>query len=95
MDYPPDLRKEQVEHIVTTIKDWSIAHGLAVRPSPAFVPQDSDPENVLAVTAPVTLFPSILPKACFEEALQVQTAYNKLYALISTDEKWLGDIVNE
>ena len=94
-DYPPTLSKEELDHILTTIKDWSIARGLAVRPSPGFVPKDSDPENVLAVTAPVTLFPSILPKPCFEEALQVQTAYNELYALISRDEKWLGHIMDE
>ncbi|KAH0544397.1 hypothetical protein FGG08_001423 [Glutinoglossum americanum] len=91
-DYPPQLTPEQQKCLVATLTDWSIAHGLAVRPSPALV---SDPLGVLATTAPVTLFPSPFPKRCFEEALGIQTAYNELYSGIARDEEWLGKIVEE
>ncbi len=94
-DYPPDITPEQSEYLLSNLKDWSIAHGLAVRPSPAFVSQDLDPTGVLANTAPVTLFPSPFPAACFQEAREIQTFYNKLYAAIAQDEEWLRGIVEE
>lgn len=84
--YPPALTSEQTEYLLSTIRDWALANGLAVRPS------SSDP---LAVPAPVTLFPSLFPRECFEEVRSIQTIYNELYALIARDEDWLGGIVEE
>ncbi|MCJ1351116.1 MAG: hypothetical protein MMC33_001098 [Icmadophila ericetorum] len=94
-DYPPKLSPEQLDYLVLSLKDWSITNGLAVRPSPTFVSNRTDPFGVLAVTAPVTLFPSPFPRSCFEEALAIQLAYNELYAAISRDEDWLREIVQE
>jgi glutathione synthase len=74
---------------------WSIAHGLAVRPAPSFVPQQTDPTGVLATTAPVTLFPSLFPQSCFRTACSIQEAYNELYSAIARDEEWLKSIVEE
>ena len=93
--YPPELSPTQRQCIVSTIKDWTIHNGLAVRPSPTSLPGNSDPERVLATNAPVTLFPSPFPKTCFETAGQVQTTYNELYGAISRDEAWLGKIMEE
>lgn len=93
--YPPDLNQEQTEFLVSNVNDWSILHGLAVRPSTAFVSKDVDPSRCLAVTAPVTLFPSLFPRACFQEARAIQRAYNELYALVARDEEWLEEIVEE
>lgn len=93
--YPPDLSPEQTEFLVSNVNDWSILHGLAVRPSTAFVSKDVDPSRCLAVTAPVTLFPSLFPRACFKEARAIQQAYNELYALVARDEEWLEKIVEE
>ena len=94
-DWPPKVSSEQEKYILDIIKDWSIANGLTVRPSPAFVSQEVDPRGVLAVTAPVTLFPSPFPRACFNEALDIQCAYNELYAAIVRDEDWLGRVIKE
>lgn len=94
-DYPPDLSPKEAEYLLTNLKDWSIAHGLAVRPAPSFVKPDQDPAGVLAVTAPVTLFPSPFPRSCFEEGLSIQTAYNELYSAIARDEEWLSEIAEE
>lgn len=93
--YPPMLTTEQREYLVTSLKDWSIAHGLAVRPAQAFVDTKQDPSGVLATTAPVTLFPSLFPRSCFRAALSIQTAYNELYSAIARDESWLEQIVSE
>lgn len=93
--YPPPLSAEQEEYLVHSVKDWSIQHGLTVRPSPSFVSQEADPHAVLATNAPVTLFPSPFPRSCFEQAKRIQSAYNELYAAIANDEEWLEGIVKE
>lgn len=93
--FPPPLRPDQLEYLLSNVKDWSILNGLAVRPSASLVPKDIDPSGSLAITAPVTLFPSLFPRPCFDEARALQTAYNELYMAIASDEAWLGDIVEE
>ncbi len=93
--YPPTPTSDEVQHLVSVIKDWSIAHGLAVRPPPALVAETNDPHGILATTAPVTLFPSPFPSACFEQAWAVQKDYNELYAAIAQDEAFLKGIVEE
>ena len=94
-EYPPHLTSEQSEYLLSNVKDWSILNGLAVRPSLSFIPEQVDPSRSLAVTAPVTLFPSLFPQRCFEEARAIQTAYNELYAIVARDEDWLRQVVEE
>lgn len=94
-EYPPNLTPEQFEYLLSNVKDWSILNGLAVRPSIKYVSKEVDPSSSLAVTAPVALFPSLFPRACFEEARAIQTAYNELYAMVAKDECWLEEIVEE
>lgn len=91
--YPPSATREQEEYILNTIKDWSVQHGLTVRPSSAFVPEKVDKSGVLATTAPVTLFPSPFPESCFQQGHLLQTTYNQLYAAISNDEVWIEEIM--
>lgn len=94
-DYPPKLNNQELDYLYSSLKDWSIAHGLAVRPAPSYVPAETDPSGALATTAPVTLFPSLFPKVCFEQAISVAEAYNELYSAIASDEAWLTEIVEE
>lgn len=92
--YPPALEDaRETDRLVQAVKDWSLANGLTVRPPPAVVADDAG--GALAMPAPVTLFPSPFPKACFEEARAIQTKYNALYARISQDEEFLGGLVQE
>ena len=101
--YPPTTLPENLKiHLLRTTEDWSIANGLAIRPHAvhkkvltATDVLDSAVVEALATTAPITLFPSPFPRACFKEALELQTAYNELYALIAGDEEWLEEIVRE
>lgn len=94
-EYPPVITESESLSILATIKDWSIAHGLAVRPPPSLVAAAADPHGILATTVPVTLFPSPFPQVCFEQAKSVQEAYNQLYASIAQDEDFLTDIAQE
>ncbi|KAM0281348.1 hypothetical protein ACHAQH_003616 [Verticillium albo-atrum] len=93
--YPPSLKQAERDDLVQTIKDWSIGHGLAVRPQPSVVSSDVDPKGMLAINVPVTLFPSPFPRQCFEQARTVQKTYNELYAAISRDEAFLADAVKK
>ncbi|KAJ5350063.1 Glutathione synthase N-terminal eukaryotic [Penicillium brevicompactum] len=92
-NYPPELSAAQQKFLVTAVKDWAIHNGLAVRPGPTVVPEGGNPNGVLATNAPVTLFPSPFPRTCFTEATALQEVYNKLYASITCNEEWLGEIV--
>ncbi|KAJ5287191.1 hypothetical protein N7478_002877 [Penicillium angulare] len=94
-NYPPQLTPEQKEFLVTATKDWAIQNGLAVRPSPAILPESANPNHVFATNAPVTLFPSPFPQACFKEAEALQTVYNQLYAAITCNEEWLGKVIED
>ncbi|KAH8702555.1 putative glutathione synthetase [Talaromyces proteolyticus] len=93
--YPPRLTAAQEQFLASTIKNWTIQNGLTVRPPTTFVSQEAVSKGVLATNAPVTLFPSPFPKTSFDEARAVQKTYNKLYADISRDENWLGEIIQE
>lgn len=92
--YPPKLTDTEVSNLVRAAKDWSAANGLCVRPAPSFVPSQTDPSGVLAVNAPVTLFPSPFPQHCFEQGKSIQKAYNTLYARVAQDQDFLWQIVN-
>ncbi|RDA88015.1 hypothetical protein CP532_3434 [Ophiocordyceps camponoti-leonardi (nom. inval.)] len=87
---PPSLSDKELENLVRTVDDWSVANGLVVRPPPGLVAAEA-----AAVCAPVTLFPSPFPRGCFEQANAVQSAYNELYASVSRDEDFLADMVKQ
>lgn len=89
------MNSAERERLVEVIKDWTVANGLTVRPPPALVAAEADPERVLATSVPVTLFPSPFPRVCFDQAKAVQKAYNDLYARVSQDEEFLSLMVKE
>ena len=93
--YPPDISDEQLEYLRSTVKNWTIEHGLTVRPSTAIISDETNSNHVLATNAPVTLFPSPFTRACFEQARSLQTIYNELYAVIASNEMWLEHIMKE
>ncbi|KAF2666410.1 glutathione synthase [Microthyrium microscopicum] len=91
-DYPPEISQQQQDFAVGQLKNYALSVGFTVKP---FAVQTDDgpklPEG--AVPAPITLYPSLFPKSCFEEALDIQQSYNTLYANITRDTAWLEDIV--
>ena len=93
--YPPETPEDQLEYLVQQVKDWTVCHGLVVRPNPAFISDNVNPAHVAATNAPVTLFPSPFPSNCFRLAQSLQKLYNELYAAIASDEEWLGGVMQE
>lgn len=75
--------------------DYSLSHGLAVRPAESFISKGLSPNGALATHAPVTLFPSPFPRSCLEEGRAVQKDYNELYARVAGNEEWLEKIIVE
>ncbi|OTB07980.1 hypothetical protein M426DRAFT_317482 [Hypoxylon sp. CI-4A] len=94
-NYPPEITPSEGERLTEVIKDWALAHGLTVRPPPAVVAAEADPAGILATAVPVTLFPSPFPRVCFDQGINVQKAYNELYASISQDEDFLTQVIKE
>ncbi|RKL41042.1 hypothetical protein BFJ72_g5937 [Fusarium proliferatum] len=93
--YPPNLKTEEKDALIETVKDWSIGNGLAVRPPPTVIAAEADPKSITAINVPVTLFPSPFPKQCFAQGKAVQKIYNELYASVSRDEEFLAQVVKE
>lgn len=93
--YPPSLSDAETDHLVETIKDWSAANGLEIRPPATVIATEADPKGITAINAPVTLFPSPFPRQCFAQGLAAQTAYNELYAAVSRNEEFIEQTVNE
>lgn len=94
-DHPPLLNDSQLQYLLANIKDWSILNGLAVRPARDLLAPHAHDSRSLAITAPVTLYPSLYPRSCFEEARALQRTYNELYAAIANDVRWLEEVVTE
>ena len=88
-DYPPHALEYEAAPLVSEINDWSSHHDLVGHPrrEGSFEPS--------IVPAPVTLFPSPFPRQCFQEARDIEEAYNYLYAAIASDEQWLAEVVEE
>ncbi|KAH6675556.1 glutathione synthetase [Halenospora varia] len=82
--WPPSLSDDQLESLFNDSKDWQILHGSVLKLINSY-----DDNNALAATVGTTLFPSIFPQQQFNEALQLQETYNKLYVAVSEDEEWL------
>lgn len=91
--YPPDITDAETADLVVAIKDWTAGNGLVIRPPPAVIAAEADPKGITAVSAPVTLFPSPFPKACFAQARSVQESYNTLYSAVARDEALLEHAV--
>jgi glutathione synthase len=90
MTYPPRLSDEQYAAFVSDIKDWQITHGSLLK----LVHTDEE-STVQCQPVGTTLFPTLFPRALFDEAHALQTAFNKLYAAVAEDDEWLLDVLGD
>ncbi|KAI9805149.1 MAG: hypothetical protein M1825_000983 [Sarcosagium campestre] len=95
--FPPNQTSQQANYALSSLRDWCIANGAAIRTPESSKRTSATTGDVkFRVTeAPVTLFPSPFPSTLFQEAQDIQTVYNELYASISSDGAWLKTIVEE
>lgn len=92
--YPPELSEERLSFLITNVRDWQLTHGILVKQSPPNA-VEADALPILSRPIGVTLFPSLFPERCFEEARSLQNIYNELYAAITEDEDWLFEVLRE
>ncbi|KAJ5198703.1 uncharacterized protein N7498_007820 [Penicillium cinerascens] len=88
--YPPDLNEEQMFYLVTQIKDWQINHGSLLK----LVESDIE-HSVLSQPVGVACFPTLFPRARFQQALGIQEIYNRLYCSVAEDETWILDAIRD
>ncbi|KAJ5600958.1 hypothetical protein N7450_002025 [Penicillium hetheringtonii] len=87
-EYPPDLSEERLFSLVSQIKDWQINHGSLLKRV------QSETENSV-LSHPVGCFPSTFPRDRFQQALEVQQIFNKLYCSIAEDEDWIYNAIQD
>ncbi|TID28183.1 hypothetical protein CANINC_002616 [Pichia inconspicua] len=84
----PSLPDERLKEIVHQLTQYGLANGLIMYPPAPFL--ENQP-----VLAPVTLFPTPFPREEFNKSLQIQKIYNKLYANIVAEQKWLTNVIEQ
>lgn len=84
----PKLTEEQVTELIFNASQFGLANGLVMYPPPPF-------HNYAPTLAPITLYPTPFPREEFKRSLDIAKTYNKLYANIVSERKWLLDIVKD
>lgn len=87
--WPPALSNVQLEALTLYATTYALSHGLL------YLPQAEHQPTVpsAAIHAPVSLFPSPVPRALFEHGRRIQRIYNILYARIAMDDDFLDEIM--
>lgn len=88
-DWPPVLTESQLEALTLYATTYALSHGLLYLPTTT--PQPPAPTS--AIHAPLSIFPSPLPRRLFDQARRLQGAYNVLYARIAMDEEFLDRVM--
>jgi glutathione synthetase len=84
-NYPPPLTRLQASFLITTIQDKAAEIGCLTKVND----KTTGHPTVFTQPAPITLFPSLFPKTCFDSAQLLQSGFNKLYASIACNVPWL------
>lgn len=87
--YPPNLSDENLQSLKNLAIDWSLSHGLIIRPP------TSVSNNSFVMHAPVSLFPSPFPRKTYEEAIKLQPMFNLLFHKLSQDSEFITQVVEE
>jgi glutathione synthase len=82
----PNLSQAEEEQLVHALQHFALANGLVLYPA-GFKPHSP-------VAAPVTLYPTPLPRTAFERAESVQKRFNELYAKVASDVEWLSLVLD-
>lgn len=80
----------ELHHLTNEIKDYQIVHGSLLK-----VVQYETESSVPARAVGVSILPTPFPKACFEEAMELQRVINELYVRVAADPDWLYSVLGE
>src|SRR5882762_6960941 len=90
--WPPDITSEQLDQLTLLATTWALSHSLTYLPP--FTPNKPPPPvPEYAIHAPISLFPTPIPRRVFENALALQRAYNVLYSRVALDTAFLDQIM--
>ncbi|CAH1759574.1 19591_t:CDS:2 [Entrophospora sp. SA101] len=91
-DYPPlNLSNENLEQLKKLAIDWSLSHGLNIRPKNFNQQQSSS--SVLH--APISLLPTPFPRKQFDLVVELQPLFNILYHKLSNDHQLISNVIEE
>ncbi|KAF8230028.1 glutathione synthase [Tricholoma matsutake] len=88
-EWPPALSTVQLEDLTLQATTYAFSNGLLYLPPTH--PQPSAPTT--SIHAPLSLFPSPIPRNLFQLAKRLQRTYNILYARIAMDEEFLDRVM--
>lgn len=89
--WPPAITDEQLAALALQATTYALSHGLVYLPAAEVQP--AAPTST--IHAPLSLFPSPIPRQLFVQARQLQRIYNILYARVATDVEFLDRTMGE
>ncbi|GJN92840.1 hypothetical protein Rhopal_005878-T1 [Rhodotorula paludigena] len=90
-DWPLQLVQQDEQLVLDLASDYALGNGLVLRPLPSS--PGAAPSLTSAIHAPYSLYPSAFPRHLFEQARELQPAYNELYARVTADDRFLDRVV--
>lgn len=90
--WPPNVTTEQLDQLTLLATTWALSHSLIYLP-PFTLDKPLPPVPESAIHAPLSLFPTPVPRQLFKRALALQRTYNTLYARIALDTAFLDEIM--
>lgn len=92
-DWPPPLSDAQRERLTKLATTYALAHGLLYLPVNTSPATTTSSAPTSAIHAPLSLFPSPIPRKLFERAQAIQHRYNILYSRVASDEDFLDRVM--
>ncbi|TCD62642.1 hypothetical protein EIP91_006595 [Steccherinum ochraceum] len=91
LQWPPEISESELDTLTLLATTYALSHGLVYLP----VAKVQPPAPTSTIHAPLSLFPSPIPRKQFEKAKNLQSLYNVLYARIATDVDFLDRVMGE
>lgn len=86
--YPPELDDNQLNELLSQVKDWQVSHGNCLK-----LVRAEEPHTVLARTLGISLFPSLFPSHLFRRACDLHAPFNRLYSAVAADPAFLNSVL--
>ncbi|KAK3699703.1 hypothetical protein LTR37_016308 [Vermiconidia calcicola] len=79
-----DYTEDQLYYLTNGIKDYQIVHGSHLKGV-----QFETASSVPSRPAGASMLPTLFPRSSFQEACELQQAFNELYMRVASDPEWL------
>ncbi|KAI0315673.1 glutathione synthase [Amylostereum chailletii] len=90
--WPPNLSPAQLSHLTLLATTYALSNSLLYLP-PHTQEIPPPPAPTSAIHAPLSLFPTPIPRKLFAHAQALQRAYNLLYARVAMDVEFLDQVM--